>query len=300
MNDKLDVFKILGEQRESDQLDVFKILGAESEASKILTEKMRQNQEQQVAPDFDLLQAQRQQQAPPKPAAPKPATPEPAPPKPAPAPKPALPKPAPPPTPAPPKPAPSKLAPAAKPASRKKAADSKRQPVPRPDKPPRSRGIFWGIVKAIVLIMAVLLFVAFILTSMKVQNDSMAPSINKGDKVIINKLAKSYARGDVIVFKDSSDQKYIARIVARNGDFVDIRENGGLYINNKPEEREFITGKTVMPDENTIYPVIVDEDQYFVIGDNREDSMDSRNYQIGTIDEKQIVGKVVYCIKKTK
>ncbi len=274
MKEKLDVFKILGEQKSDDQLDVSKILGAaiaekQKETSKILTEKKRHNQEQNNAPDFDLSRTilPAVKAAPPAPA-----------------------------------PAPVKPAPAAKPRARKPApaADSKRQPVPRPDKPPKSRGIFWAVIKAAVLVITVLFFVTFVLSGMKVTTESMAPMVSKGDRVIVNKVVKSYHRGDVIMFKDHHEQKCIARIVAKDGDFVDIRNKGVLYLNNKPEDREYIIGKTTKTDENIHYPVLVGENEFFVLGDNRENSFDSRNYQIGTIEEEQIIGKVVYCIKKNK
>lgn len=269
-------------------IDVFEILkhGAE------------QNQEQSIAPDFDLFDAIRHIGAPaPKPAPAVKPLPESAPaPKPAPAVKPefeSAPKPEPAPKSAP--------APAAKPAPEPKSArDSKRAPVPRPDRKPRSRRILKLVIKVAAALTVLILLTAFVVSGFIISGNSMAPAISKGDIVIVNKMVKSYHIGDVIMFRDGGNQKHFLRIAATEGDLLDIRKDGKLYINSSAEEENYVTGETLITDENLQYPVLISEKEYFLLGDNRENSTDSRDYQIGTVHESEIVGKVIFCIKKIK
>ena len=300
MKETIDVFEILGKKSET-RLDV----------SKILKDDEKQNQEQQHAPDFDLFQIMKAQE--PKPAPEPIPAPEPKPaPKPAPAPKPEPapePKPAPKPEPAPePKPAP-KPEPAPEPipaiqparrASTAKSYDSKATPAPRPDKKPRSRRLQRATIKVTAVILIIAIFTGCIMSGFNVPADNMAPAISKGDTVIVNKLAKSYRVGDIIMFRDYHEQKCFARIVATEGDLVDIRKDGKLYLNNHAEEADYVIGETLITDENVLYPLLISENEFFVMGDNRENSTDSRDYYIGTLSEEEIVGKVVYCIKKMK
>lgn len=297
----------------SNKLDVFKILSD------------KEKNQEHYAPDFDLLNVKAlmeqsaAEKAPAKPA-PKPvAKPAPqAPPAKPVQPKPVQPKPAPPePKVESAKPAiPEKAAvgdtvilepkapPQAPPEPVKIPAPPEPDPIlvpvkPAPDKPKKLR-FLWPAVKAVTLILAVLLFAAFILASPKITVNSMDPMISSGDRVVINKLAKSYKVGDVIVFKSGSGDRCAARIVASGGDVVSLNNVGGLYVNNSLRQEENIHTVTTITDTAVSYPVIVDEGTYFVLGDNRTDSVDSRNYEVGLVDKKDIMGKVVFCFKKIR
>ena len=193
--------------------------------------------------------------------------------------------------------------------TQKPAAPAPATPKPDPVKPvqpeqPKLKSkkfkFPWPVVKASVLVAAVVLFIAFVLASPKVTVNSMEPLISNGDRVVINKLAKSYNVGDVIVFKTDAGQKCVARIVADSGDAVSLNNVGGLYVNNSLQEEENIHTVTTITDTAVSYPVLVGEDSYFVHGDNRTASVDSRNYEVGLVDKKDIQGKLVFCIKKIK
>jgi signal peptidase I len=74
--------------------------------------------------------------------------------------------------------------------------------------------------------------------------------------------------------------------------------DGKLYINGEAEENSDVIGETLITDQNIQYPLLIGENEYFALGDNREAAVDSRNYIIGIINEDDIVGKVVFCVKK--
>ena len=267
MKEKLDVFKIMGEKT-YDRLDVSEIMETSNNAgaqdiSEILRPDMKDNQEQQNAPDFDLSDEIAQ-------TVPSQESPQ------------------------------TELELTQLELQQIDLTLPETELIPDSKQPAPYRRLLWAIIKIVILIAAVISFAAFVLVGTKVQSDSMAPLISKGDWVIVNKTAKSYGRNDVILFKDSGDRKCVARIIAADGDVVDIHKNGGLIVNNKPEEREDILGETYSTDTNVQYPVIVGEGEFFVLGDNREHSDDSRNYNTGNIDKNQIIGKVIYCCKRIR
>lgn len=268
MKETINIFEILGDKKEDSQLDVFKIL----------SDKAKQDQEQKNAPDFDLYQNMKVETGlvpEPKEAPPKPVTEPPKPVKIPEPPKPVI-------IPEPPKPAPP--------------------PVPEPAEPVEHRRFspVRLIIKLAVFVIIAVLLLTLAAGFPKISMNSMEPMISDGDRVIISKLAKDFRKNDIIVFEDDIGRRMAARIVAVKGDVVSLNNIGGLYVNNKLQEEEYIHTVTTSTDTATSYPIIVNEDSYFVLGDNRTDSLDSRNSSIGLIETDDISGKVVFCFKKIK
>ncbi len=150
-----------------------------------------------------------------------------------------------------------------------------------------------GILKIAVAVIAVVVFVTMAMTTVRVSDTSMDPVISEGDRIVVNKFTKSYSTGDVVLFRTDAGEKYTARIVAKGGDVVNITKNGKLFVNNNEQ-----SGYTPLNDVSVVFPVIIDEETFFVLGDNRENAVDSRNATVGLLDEEDIIGKVVYCFKK--
>ncbi|MHC1750442.1 MAG: signal peptidase I [Cellulosilyticaceae bacterium] len=150
--------------------------------------------------------------------------------------------------------------------------------------------LLYDIMIALVI---VLIVTNFFVQNMRVIGGSMAPFLNKNDMVIINKSAYLFNgpdKGDIIVFnKPQGKEKYVKRVIALPGDRIDYR-NKMIYINDQP-----ITALSVaIRDRGDIeYPAIIPEDCYFVIGDNYNNSVDSRYSMIGYVHKKQIVGEIV-------
>ena len=147
------------------------------------------------------------------------------------------------------------------------------------------------------------LIITFVGQRTVVDGDSMYPGLNDGDNIIVEKLSYRFGeieRYDVIVFNyhdpfKNEDVYYIKRVIGMPGDTIFI-ENGAVYLINED-------GETVPLNENYGYysnadimqaylasvPITIPEGQYFVLGDNRNNSYDSR--QIGLIKEEDILGK---------
>lgn len=130
-----------------------------------------------------------------------------------------------------------------------------------------------------------------------VQKESMNPNITAGSITLFYRLERNYKRNDIVIFRTPySEELLIKRIVAVEGDNVDIdNETGALLINDNIQEENFIIQKTYSREGGVTFPLSVPAGSVFVLGDNREVSLDSRDF--GTINTANLVGKVVFEIK---
>lgn len=158
-----------------------------------------------------------------------------------------------------------------------------------------------ALLETAIVILIVVLVYNFVISISHVTGDSMSPNFCDGDRVLILRIAKgTIKKGDVIVFETAQGEKLMKRVVATEGDTVDIsKSKGGLYINGESTEESNIYTVTSIVDEKVKYPVTVTEDCYFVLGDNRVNSKDSRDSKIGLVKKEDVIGKVVLDIRGT-
>lgn len=141
------------------------------------------------------------------------------------------------------------------------------------------------IVVAISAIVATLVFPV-----LKIYGTSMSPIVNNGDIVVAVKKNK-FNSSDVVAFY-YNNRMLVKRVIATPQDWVNIDEDGNIYVNNVLLDESYTYGKTVQGDIE--YPFQVPSDSYFVLSDQREIMVDSRNKEIGCIKQEDIVGKVVF------
>ena len=138
----------------------------------------------------------------------------------------------------------------------------------------------------VLIVIVIVVIRIFIATPVKVDGDSMYNTLNDNDIVLLSKLS-SIDRFDIIVLKENDNNAtIIKRVIGMPGDKVKIRNNK-IYINNKIIEDEYAYGETSDYDEITL-----GDDEYFVLGDNRLISKDSRYF--GAIKKSDIKGKAVF------
>ncbi len=128
-----------------------------------------------------------------------------------------------------------------------------------------------------------------------VDGSSMEDTLKNGDSVLVDKLSYRFSdpsRADIIVFPRSSPSGslYVKRIVGLPGETVSISD-GIVFINGSPLKENYAKEPVLDPGEAR-EAVILGPDEYFVLGDNRNDSIDSRSSEIGKIRRKHITGKV--------
>ena len=165
---------------------------------------------------------------------------------------------------------------------------------PLTDGPLARRAAFWSVVREIVetILLAVAIWAVINLAVARyvVDGESMEPNLHSGQFLMVNRLIYVLAspqRGDIIVFDypGNPGDDYVKRVIGLPGDTV-IIEDGIVYINGVQLEEPYASSNTAIP---TRGKWIVPADNYFVLGDNRPHSSDSRNW--GMLEQQYIVGK---------
>jgi signal peptidase I len=138
--------------------------------------------------------------------------------------------------------------------------------------------------------------VTFVAQPVRVQGASMQPRIEDNERILINKAIYRFQgveRGDVVVFYYPRDPSvsYIKRVIGLPGDKVEIR-GGAVYVNEKAIEEPYLLSE--YRDRYDMPETVVERGHYFVMGDHRSSSMDSRSF--GSVPEKYIYGKATFCV----
>lgn len=128
---------------------------------------------------------------------------------------------------------------------------------------------------------------------LQIYGTSMSPTLSNGN-VVVSVKGSDFSPGDVIAFY-YNNKILVKRVIAGPGDWVNIDEDGTVYVNDRELQEPYLTEKA-LGDCNIQLPYQVPESRVFVMGDHRSVSVDSRNTAVGCVAEEQIVGKIVFCI----
>lgn len=144
------------------------------------------------------------------------------------------------------------------------------------------------------------LCVNYVLQRTQIEGSSMQTTLSDGDQVLVDKLTYRFQqpkRYDVIAFpyRYEQDTFYVKRIIGLPGEKIRIDAQGTIFINEEALEEDYGT-ETIIQPGYAFTPKILDEDEYFVLGDNRNDSVDSRYASVGYVRREEIIGKVFFRI----
>ena len=139
----------------------------------------------------------------------------------------------------------------------------------------------------------VVLVVYFAFPVVRIYGSSMSSTLVDGDIVITRRTTK-FERGDVCAFT-SGNRTLCKRVIGLEGDVIEIDKNGNVFVNDVELDEPYLKGKS-LGECNIEFPYTVPEDCYFVLGDNRRVSIDSRNTVIGCVSEEQMVGRLMFCV----
>lgn len=154
--------------------------------------------------------------------------------------------------------------------------------------------VFRSTVYILITVAAVAVLIATLfLPVLRIYGSSMTPSLSEKD-IVISVKGFGYKRGDVVSFY-YNNKILVKRIIAFAGEFVDIDEDGNVYVNGELLNEPYLTEKA-LGECNIKLPYQVPDDRIFVCGDHRSTSVDSRNRSVGCVAEEQIVGKIVFRI----
>lgn len=203
-------------------------------------------------------------------------------------------------------------------------AETKRQHVAMEEtdmKPEEEKGLFeekekavvnWGkeirdwVVAIAVAVALSLVIRNFVFTLVKVQGQSMEPTLHNNDRLYVNRLFYTPEKGDVVIFKPASDPKrpYVKRVIATEGDSVYIDfDTGEVYVNDQLIDEPYIKDKTQLSGSYIMSlvakgeyskdtPIVVQPGYIFVMGDNRNNSKDSR--ELGQVPIDEVMGGAVF------
>ena len=167
---------------------------------------------------------------------------------------------------------------------------------------------------ALLSLFCIILLCIYVFHFASVQGDSMLPTLQDGNQLLVNALEMNPDCGDIVIidaeyaglFRESDGKPYVTnglhkvivkRVVAVAGQTLDIDfDRGVVYLDGTPLEESYVSSPTNAPAVNAAfrYPITIPEGYVFVMGDNRAVSMDSRYGDVGLVAVSQIEGKVVF------
>ena len=151
-----------------------------------------------------------------------------------------------------------------------------------------------GTVYVLTIVAAVAVLIAtLILPVLQIEGTSMEPTLVNGDIVLLNKTT-AFERGQLCGFS-WNNKLLIKRVIGIPGDWIEIDTDGTVYLNGEVLDEPYAAHKAV-GECDLEFPFQVPQEQYFVLGDMRESSIDSRNTLVGCVEKEQIVGKVFFRI----
>ena len=153
------------------------------------------------------------------------------------------------------------------------------------------------IVYLAVIFVLTFLFITFIAQRTEVSGSSMEPTLQDGDSLLVDKISYRFTepkRFDIVIFpyQYGDDQYFIKRVIALPGETIRIDNDGNIYVDGKLLEETY--GAEVIQDPGrAVSEITLGEKEYFVMGDNRNHSMDSRDPSVGNISKKDILGRAL-------
>ena len=158
------------------------------------------------------------------------------------------------------------------------------------------RGRYWKMLRGTVAVLVVVAATAVLVSNLllpilRIYGSSMTPTLVNGNIVAAVRNG-TYQRGDIIAFY-YNNKILVKRVIGMPGEWVDMDESGNVTIDGEPLEEPYLTEKALGECDIEL-PYQVPEGRYFVMGDHRSVSSDSRSSQVGCVSEEQIVGKLLF------
>ena len=165
--------------------------------------------------------------------------------------------------------------------------------------PVMKNAVVWMLEIAIVLAIA-FVFVYYIGFRTSVVGQSMAPTLENKQEILVNRFIYSISDpkpNDIVVFLPNGNEKahyYVKRVIGVPGDTVQIKD-GAVYVNGELFEEKVETA-AILDAELASEKIVLEEDEYFVLGDNRNNSEDSRYANIGNVKKEYLFGKAWFIV----
>ena len=165
----------------------------------------------------------------------------------------------------------------------------------------KGRDLYEWVQSLVGSVLVVVAIFTFVIRMMGVDGHSMLNTLQHGDRLLVvnSMLYHDYKYGDIVILRKngvSDDDPIVKRVIAVEGQTVDIDFTEGIvYVDGEALEEDYIREPTYTA-EGTEFPLTVPEGSIFVMGDNRNGSSDSRDYRLGTVDTRYVIGKAAFLI----
>ena len=161
------------------------------------------------------------------------------------------------------------------------------------------QGLYEWMQSIVIVFLIILCLLTFVGRPMGVDGYSMMPTLSEDDRMIVRSIFYTPDRGDIVVFSRNDFEDgaaLVKRVIALAGDVVDLDTvTGTVYVNGIAQQEPYINDLTRRAG-SVHFPFTVPAGHLFVLGDNRNRSTDSRDVEIGAVDEREIIGRVVAVI----
>ena len=165
----------------------------------------------------------------------------------------------------------------------------------------KGRDLYEWVQSLVGSVLVVVAIFTFVIRMMGVDGHSMLNTLQHGDRLLVvnSLLYHDYKYGDIVILRKNGvfdDDPIVKRVIAVEGQTVDIDFTEGIvYVDGEALEEDYIREPTYIA-EGTEFPLTVPEGSIFVMGDNRNGSSDSRDYRLGTVDTRYVIGKAAFLI----
>ena len=165
----------------------------------------------------------------------------------------------------------------------------------------KGRDLYVWVQSLVGSVWVVVAIFTFVIRMMGVDGHSMLNTLQHGDRLLVvnSMLYHDYKYGDIVILRKNGvfdDDPIVKRVIAVEGQTVDIDfAEGIVYVDGEALEEDYIREPTYTA-EGTEFPLTVPEGSIFVMGDNRNGSSDSRDYRLGTVDTRYVIGKAAFLI----
>lgn len=160
----------------------------------------------------------------------------------------------------------------------------------------RYRSVLRSTIYTLITVAAIAILVATLwLPVLQIYGTSMTPTLTDGD-ILFTVKTLNFEPGDIIAFY-YNNKILVKRVIAESGDWVNMDEDGTVYVNDEPLEESYMDAENkAFGDTDIELPYQVPDGKIFVMGDHRATSVDSRNNALGCVAQEQIVGKIIFRI----